>query len=59
MVNWLESDEYTMDIDEFKNIVLDAMDAKAGILSKVQWTIGEKFKSGESTNWVKDEDNFM
>lgn len=43
MTEWFESDGYSGDIDEFKKIVPDAMDAKAWFKAKGQWANGEKF----------------
>ena len=43
MVTWFETDGFSADIEEFKKIVPDAMDAKAFFISKGQWADGEKF----------------
>ena len=44
MVTWMEKDGYSANIDEFKKIVPDAMDAKAWFTKKGQWSNGEKFE---------------
>lgn len=50
MVTWLEeTDGYTADIEEFKKIVPDAMDAKAWFESKGKWANGELFASNKPT----------
>lgn len=48
MVTWFEAEGggYTADIEAFKKVVPDTMDAKAWLVSKGQWASGEKF--GES-----------
>lgn len=43
MVNWLESDGYSADIEAFKKLVPDAKDAKAFFASIGEWADGEKF----------------
>lgn len=43
MTEWFESDGYTADIDAFKKIVPDAMDATAWFASKGRWADGTKF----------------
>lgn len=47
MVEWYETDDYPNDasdeIDEFKKLVPDAMDAEAWFTKKGQWANGEKF----------------
>lgn len=45
MVVWFESDGYTADLDEFKKLVPDAMDAKAWFKDKGQWADGETFSA--------------
>ena len=45
MTLWIESDGYTADIDAFKKVVPDAMDATAWFKYKGQWSDGEKFAS--------------
>jgi hypothetical protein len=44
MVTWMEKDGYTANIDEFKKIVPDAMDAKAWFTKKGQRANGDKFE---------------
>ena len=46
-MTFLEKDGYSADIDEFKKVVPDAMDAKAWFASKGQWSNGEKFAPKE------------
>jgi uncharacterized protein YbjT (DUF2867 family) len=47
MTIWTESDGYTADVDAFKKIVPDAMDAKAWFKYKGQWNNGEKFQAAD------------
>uniref|UniRef100_A0A7S3VCV3 NmrA-like domain-containing protein n=1 Tax=Chaetoceros debilis TaxID=122233 RepID=A0A7S3VCV3_9STRA len=48
MVTWFEeTGGYTADIEEFKKIVPDAMDAKAWFESKGKWANGELFDSNK------------
>ena len=44
MMNWMEADGYTADLDEYKKLVPDVMDAKAWFTFKGQWSNGEKFE---------------
>eukprot|EP00640_Fibrocapsa_japonica_P003385 CAMPEP_0113944120 /NCGR_PEP_ID=MMETSP1339-20121228/30650_1 /TAXON_ID=94617 /ORGANISM="Fibrocapsa japonica" /LENGTH=310 /DNA_ID=CAMNT_0000949195 /DNA_START=59 /DNA_END=991 /DNA_ORIENTATION=- /assembly_acc=CAM_ASM_000762 len=46
MVKFFESTGYSADIEAFKKIVPDSMDAKAWFETKGQWANGEKFTSG-------------
>ena len=43
MMVWMEEVGYEADIDEFKKVVPEPMDAKAWFQSKGQWSDGEKF----------------
>ena len=43
MANWFDAGGYSADIDEFKKIVPDAMDASDWFKAKGQWSNGEKF----------------
>lgn len=52
MTEWFESDGYTADIDKFKEVVPDAMDATAWFKAKGQWADGTKF--GEEGSSSKD-----
>jgi uncharacterized protein YbjT (DUF2867 family) len=48
MARWFDVSGYTADIDEFKKVVPDAMDASDWFKAKGQWSDGEKFASSEN-----------
>lgn len=48
MMNWMETDGSTADIEAFKKVVPDAMDASAWFSLKGQWANGEKFAPKEA-----------
>jgi uncharacterized protein YbjT (DUF2867 family) len=45
MVNFIETEGFSANIEDFKKIVPDVMDAKAFFLSKGKWADGEAFES--------------
>lgn len=47
MAKWFDASGYTADIDEFKKVVPDAMDASDWFKAKGQWSDGEKFASND------------
>ncbi|CAB9522025.1 Nucleoside-diphosphate-sugar epimerase family protein [Seminavis robusta] len=50
MTLWMEESGYTANLEEFKKVVPDAMDAKAWFTKKGQWHNGEKFTPKESAD---------
>lgn len=47
MARWFDKCGYTANIDEFKKVVPDAMDASDWFKAKGQWSDGEKFEPGD------------
>ena len=43
MMTWIEASGYSADVEAFKKVVPDAMDAKAWFESKGHWANGEEF----------------